>query len=241
MNQSAHAKNLTVEDFVAALQIRTVPASKPMAQRHHFQWERKLFHVASGLLVLSIYAFTNISRAWSIALLLTALGIALTTEFVRHRLPAVNRWVCRWCHCLMRDHERHRLSSATWYLIGMSTLVALFPRSVGIMTLWFMACGDTAAGIVGSRWGRIRLTTHCSLEGLSAGFLACAVGAWLIAGWCLPDFQLHGAALWKFSLLAGLIGALAEGCVKWKHLDDNVAIPLISAPLLWSAMYWFTF
>ncbi|QQR81355.1 MAG: hypothetical protein IPJ69_04290 [Deltaproteobacteria bacterium] len=201
---------------------------KLLSSRSNLQWGRKIFHTSSGLFGLWLYAYSGFPSFVAI-LLLTAFFVgSVGIEVVRRVWPQTNNRICQTFSFMMREKERRQISSATWYMGSVLFLFLVFPKEVAVPTLWYVAVGDTIAGIVGSQWGRHRLAPHVSLEGCLSGWGVCFVGS-LFFGSDLAN--LHGFPLFVFSFVGAIVGALSETLLKkW---DDNLTIPLISAPCLW--------
>ena len=185
-------------------------AGAPLALR----WEltRKALHV--------IWAIVPIAYALGVRreVLLLGLAIACVTaiiiEIVRARSVAFGELFHRRTGRLLRDHEHHRWSGATWLLLSFLLSAALFDRPTAIAAMWAVAVGDAAAAIVGRTIGRHHLgTSRKSLEGSIACTMISALGAFMVA-------QLSPAQ----SIVAGIAAALGE----WPAgpLDDNVRIGL---------------
>ncbi len=213
---------------------KLIEGKKILSSRKNLQWGRKVFHTLNGLFGLWLYAFSGMSEWGVIGVLASFLTFSIVVEVSRKKYPPFNEWLC--CHVsgLMREHERTKITSATWYMASVLVVFLIFPKDVGILTLLFVALGDTAAGVVGTRWGRTKITEHVSLEGWIAGFFTCALSTLLFTAFWLPHFHLTGFSLFLFSLIAGLIGSTAESV--FKKFDDNLTIPLLSAPCIWLLM-----
>lgn len=218
--------------------LKFIEGKKILASRKHLQWGRKIFHTFNGLLGMWIYNFSGLTKGQTIGVLLFFISIAVATEIGKRASPSFNDWVCRTLSGIMRERERHGISSATLYMLAVLFVLLFFPINVGVLTLLFVAVGDTVAGIVGTLWGKHRINSHVSIEGFLGGFTACFLCTLLFvsAGW-LDGFYLAGFSLLLFSTLAGLIGSLSE-CVL-KRFDDNLVIPILSAPSLWLVMKFF--
>ena len=204
-----------------------------LSSKKSLQWGRKICHAVLGLSFLYLFVYSGLSETviWLITgpLLLWAFSL----ETARHLNPRINQWVCQRFKLVMREREKTRVSSAIFYMLAMSIVYFVFPSKVLVLTMLFIAIGDPVAGIVGVYWGRRKLAPHVSLE----GFAACAVTCALLAGLCvglLFDAGLSMSALLLFSLLSGVIGAMAES--SFKKIDDNLVMPLLSAPALWVLM-----
>lgn len=205
-----------------------------LASRKDLQWGRKFFHTANGLFGLWVWGFSGFeTRHILIVLALCLLG-AVLTEIFRRLFPAYNDWICRRLKIIMRERERAKISSATWYMISTLCVGLFFPRAVGMFVLVYVAVGDTAAGVIGTLFGRHQLGYHVSLEGFLAMFGVSAVGTALLMPHAFPQYTFSFLGMLVFSVLAGLAAALSESLLK--HFDDNLTIPLLSAPAVWGLM-----
>ena len=205
--------------------------SKVFASKTQLQWGRKIFHTGMGLAALWIYAYSGLSEFGFRIVIVSFVSVAVLTEIVRRCSGRFNDWVCRLWGGMMRERERRQITAATWYMGSMMVVFFFFSREIFILTMLYVAVGDTAAGVVGSQWGRHRLLPHVSLEGSLAAFVTCFLLTLLFTPYGLGEFHLSGFPLLGFSLLGGVIGAVAEGI--YKKWDDNLVIPLVSAPALW--------
>ena len=138
--------------------------------------------------------------------------IALLVELARARTATGARWFARAFTPLLRAHEGHALTGATWLLASMCLGVALLPLPAAIAATWAAAVGDAAAALVGMRWGRHRSPRDGkSLEGSLACAAASFAGAWLVARLAPP-----------LALVAALVAAVAER-LPWPR-DDNARL-----------------
>jgi dolichol kinase len=113
---------------------------------------------------------------------------------------------------LLRVHEAHGLSGATWLILALLAAALLFPRDIAIAAMAAVAVGDAAAAIVG------RAVTRHRGEGKSlAGSVACLAASAFMA-WAIADFT------WPEALVAGILAAIAER--PRRPLDDNLRIAL---------------
>jgi dolichol kinase len=212
------------------------PTAVAMGCRTRLQWGRKAMHLSTALIGLWLYVWVDADRVGMLWLVSAWLVLALGVEWGRRRSHGFNARLCRLFAPIMRERERLRITSATWYLVSMLPVFAVFPKAVAGLTLWFVGMGDTAAGIVGTLWGRRRLTPHISVEGCLATFAVCFVGAWLFASMMDAEAIGFGARM-GFASTAAFIGTVAESVLN--QFDDNLVIPLISAPALWGLTHLF--
>jgi dolichol kinase len=211
-----------------------VVAEPVMACRTKLQWGRKVMHAMTGVIGMWLYAYLAVSKGFMLWFVGSLLTVAFTLELLRRASHHVNCRVCRYFKGVMRERERQAVTSATWFLASMFVVFAFFPRDIAVLSLLFIGLGDPAAGTVGARWGRHRINTHVSVEGSLAAFAVCALGTWLLAATAL-NLSISGGALAIFVVLAGLIGMTSEAT--FKQFDDNLVMPLVSAPLLLGLTY----
>ncbi len=208
-----------------------------LASRKNIQWGRKLAHAFNGIFFIYLLVYSNWPKTIVWSLTGGFVVWALSLETIRHLNPKVNKWVCRYFAPIMREREKTNINSAIFYIVAMAIVYFTFPIEVSMLTMLFIAIGDPVAGIVGVTWGKTKITSHVSVEGSLACFAACALLAALCAG-VLFSKTLSFLPLISFSLLSGVVGAMAEA--SFKKLDDNLVMPLLSAPALWVLMKLFS-
>ena len=98
----------------------------------------------------------------------------------------------------------------------------LFPRFIAAISLGVMLTADTAAALIGRRFGRHRLNGEKSAEGSAAFFAAGTLFAFIVL-WYVGEAS---AGMLISAVLGVLLAALAELFQKQLHLDDNLTIPL---------------
>lgn len=171
---------------------------------------RKALHMSWAVVPIA-YAL-GAPRRLVIGALLVASATAVVIELARARSERVRLVFDRATGLLLREHEHHRWSGATWLLLSFLLVTVLFDTQAAIAAMWAVAVGDASAAIVGRTVGRWRLgQSRKSVEGSLACAVASAVGALSIA-------HLSPGA----SIVAGVSAAAAE----WpaRPLDDNMRI-----------------
>ena len=175
--------------------------------------------------VVPIAYAMGIPRQLVLGGLLAACATAVIVETARSHSPRVRVIFDRATGMLLRAHEQHRWSGATWLLLSFLLVVLLFDAPIAIAAMWAVAVGDASAAIVGRTIGRYRIGRSLkSIEGSLACAIASAAGALLIAD--LPP------------LLAGIAGIIAAAA-EWpaRPLDDNMRIGIgVGAGILLSRM-----
>lgn len=202
---------------------------------------RRLWHIFGGLSlpVASLWAPQDIFRPALVAITIAVLVL----DIIRLRSPRVNRRFMATFRPLLREREVSTLNGSTYFLIAASIVSMLCDKSIAAIALAFVAVGDPVAGIVGERWGKLRVSPEeghfaknrrssrglgfrgmrgKSVEGSSTCFVAClAVGVILAA--------ITHVALWVV-----VVGAICATVIEFFSLrvNDNLSIPLVAAGVM---------
>lgn len=172
---------------------------------------RKTTHLA-GLFLPLIYIVLEKSTMLIIVGCLA--GIAVIVEFLKWVSVRFRALFFRVFKSILRTHEQKgAITGATYYIVSILLCVFFFEKSIAIVCIFFIILGDTAAALVGRRWGRTKLIGNKSLEGSAACFIICAV-----------------IALFWLNPIIGITGAFVATIVELLPLriDDNLTVPLIS-------------
>lgn len=210
------------EALTAALARMTAAARPPRPMNR----ARMIMHVGMGTSATALTVLLP-SRAWLVGLPLAVGVLAWTAEFLRVRSARVNELMMKLFGPVAHDHERTRVNSSTWFVTGLLLIALAFPRAACTAAVMSLAVGDTAASLVGRRWGRTRLRNGRSLEGTAAFALVAGAA-------CTLTLRLSYPMAWSQALLmgavAGVAGALTE--LSSERLDDNFSIPVTVAAVL---------
>jgi dolichol kinase len=141
--------------------------------------------------------------------------LALLLDFLRLKVQVVGKFFNRFFGKLLWKKEKETLTAATHYIAAAFLSVYFFDKWIAIAVLFFLSFGDTAAHIIGVKWGKIRLDTEKTVE----GSLACLVICLSISS-LLPQPDLF--VLFVGSIVASLVEFFPFG------IDDNFTLPLIS-------------
>lgn len=182
---------------------------------------RKRIHLATLLVPGAVWF---LPRGAAIAMLASAVLVALAVEWSRRSLPWARYQFLRRTRVMLRGHERHELAGATHMAIAYFLALLFFPKLIAILAMVYNGLGDTAAAVIGRRWGRHRTRWGKSWEGAAAGF-----GVNLAAGMAMPEILLIGA----------LVGAVASAALEFLPLplDDNLRITIGGGLAVWAAMW----
>jgi dolichol kinase len=198
----------------------------------HFSYarevQRKLIHLSSLWMPVAIYILPH-----HISLLLFAVGLVmmLMYEILRRQCHAFSRLLNRIFSAVLRAEEAAdtaRLTGATYMLIAVVLCVAVFPKIITITALTLLLIGDTAASLVGRKYGHTPLLGK-SVEGCLA-FLLFGLLSILALAALLPTLPPHYFVIAVTGAVVAMLTELVSGRLK---LDDNLTIPVASASVMW--------
>jgi dolichol kinase len=179
--------------------------------------KRKAIHLSALAIPIGVWLVSS-STAFGVLGLIGSIWI--TGDALRLIIPSWNEKLSRIFNPVIRQKEKKKSLTGSSYLLLSSFLsVAFYPKPIAVLALTFLILGDTAAALVGSRWGRISLFPGKSLE----GSLAC-LGACLAIG-----LALDLVPFWKV-LIGAVVAAAAEALPFGP--DDNLTMPLTSGAVM---------
>jgi dolichol kinase len=188
---------------------------------------RKFYHMAMGVMCFCLYGFV-FTKGQALLTLAIVGGTFIFFDVLRIRWEWLNRQALFVCGSVMRREELKSLSANTFYIVGMTLIVAIFPKPIALLGILYLAVGDPVAAIAGTYWGRHKIAgTKKSIEGAAANWTVAGLVTFLVG---VAYFQLGWEkALWLAGL-GGTVSMLAELCPL--PFDDNFTIPVLSASLL---------
>ena len=176
---------------------------------------RKTTHLAGFCLPL---IYIVLDRTTMLIIVGSLAGIAIAVEFLKWVSGRFRELFFRVFTPILRNHERKgAITGATYFISSALLCIILFDKDLAIVCMFFMVLGDTAAALVGKRWGRIKLIGNKTLEGSMACFITCGV-----------------IALFWIDPIVGIAGAFVATVVELLPLkiDDNLTVPLISGAVM---------
>lgn len=193
---------------------------------------RKAVHLSSLWMPVVMLCFAP--YRWGLAVFFGVL--ALASVLVEHAYARGNLRIRRAYDFFFGGMLRKEPEPSDWVVSGGPPVLAAacmvllcFPPELAASAMALMLLGDTAAALVGRRWGRTRFANGKSLEGVVAFVLIGAIGfAVFLSFRGIPLIRLV-----LVSLAAAAVGALAEFFEKKIHVDDNFGIPFFSG---WAAV-----
>ena len=182
------------------------------------EYKRKLIHLFNLAIPFGyLYVFPE---KWVFVKLLSILMVLfIIFDILRHKVAWVKSLFSLFIDSMLRSHEQEgKLTGATWVMIGAVISIILFSKPVAIIALIFMSIGDTAAGLIGQRYGKHKIWNK-SWEGFFGGLFVC-----IIIG---MNYSLLPITI----SLSGAVAAMVMEILPIP-LDDNFKIPLGSGAIM---------
>lgn len=171
---------------------------------------RRLFHMTGGVAVSVILLRGYVPEGLALVILGVVLALMLGLDLVRLRHPETNRLFFLVFYRLASPREARGLASSTWYVMGISLTLAIFPLEIAAAAILVLALADPLASYLGRRFGKRSLgsgTVEGTLVFLAVAFLVLAL------------FE-------EIPVAAGvaLLASVVEP-IPWR-LDDNLTVPM---------------
>ena len=187
---------------------------------HTSELVRKLIHLFN-LIIPFTYLFYLNTKLDALIFLVPITLFAFLIEYLRNNSIYVKSFFEKYLLSMLRTHEiRGGYTGATWVFIASTLSIAIFPKEIAVMSLIFMSVGDTTAGLIGRKFGRLKFHNK-TLEGALSGFIIC-----LIIG-LIMDLNLADIII-IFGALSAMIIELIP-----TSFDDNLTIPLFSGTIMY--------
>lgn len=183
-------------------------------------YTRSVFHMGSAVLCLALVVTLPSDVLPWVAGAFAVTG--WTMETTRRFSPLANRILMALFRPIAHEQERNRINSATWYVTALLLLSLTGSALLAVIGVAVLGFADPIAGLIGRRWGRIRLVNGRSLEGTTAFFVVATASA--LGAMTLVEPVLSTGTTWLVATAAALSGALAE--LFSRRVDDNFSIPM---------------
>jgi len=182
------------------------------------EYKRKLIHLFNLAIPFSyLYVFPE---KWVFVKFLSILMVLfIIFDILRHKVAWVKSLFTLFINSMLRSHEQEgKLTGATWVMIGAVISIILFSKPVAIIALIFMSLGDSAAGLIGQRYGKHKIWNK-SWEGFFGGLFVCII------------IGMNYSLLPMTISLSGAVAAMVMEILPIP-LDDNFKIPLGSGAIM---------
>eukprot|EP00002_Diphylleia_rotans_P024192 TRINITY_DN476_c0_g5_i1.p1 TRINITY_DN476_c0_g5~~TRINITY_DN476_c0_g5_i1.p1 ORF type:complete len:267 (+),score=50.76 TRINITY_DN476_c0_g5_i1:110-910(+) len=211
----------TARVFLRALGVSLKRIPKLLREIH-----RKIFH-NYGLLIPAIYyagvRHGALDQSLAASIVGTLAAALFVFECVRlYLVPEVNDLFARHFSFLMRKGESNRFTGMPFYMGGAYAAIYLSPPILSVVAILFLIFGDAAAAFAGISYGRTKIGRK-SLEGSLAMFATCFVTSLI----CLYPTPFCDQLSFYGALAATILELVVDRLPI--HVDDNFAIPFVSA------------
>ena len=189
---------------------------------------RKLIHLSSLWMVAAMCLIPRwpLAAAFAVMLALSVLWERLRALETPVLTPMYDFFFGRTLRAKPR-RDQWIISGGPYVFASALLATVLFPPPAAAGALTTMLIGDTAAALIGRRYGRHRTVNGKSWEGMAAFIGAGFLGTALVLAFC------RAPGIFYFWALIGIFPAAAvELFEKPLRLDDNFSIPLVMGWML---------
>ncbi len=187
---------------------------------------RKLIHLFSLSIPIVYYFITTESAAIILGILA---AVAFFLDLGRYLHPETGKIFYKIFGFLLRAHEldqkKKNLNGATYVLLSALISVLIFPKIIFISAFSILIISDSAAALIGRKFGKRKFLSK-SFEGTLTFFIsACIVILFTpkVSGF----FEEY-----LIGFIAAFVGAIIEN-ISFKLVDDNLSIPLSVGFTMW--------
>ena len=177
---------------------------------------RKLIHLSSSCIPFMLWYFgKDTFQPWiiSCAIILPILDYGRRHNKFLYRIYS-NLFIT-----FTRPIEQGILSGASWVIIGAAVTIFIFNENTAIIGLLVLSIADSAAAIVGIKFGETQLYSK-SLEGSAAFFITGTIIVFLLS-----------PAAFYINFIAVIAATVVE-LFSTPRINDNLLIPMVLALIL---------
>ncbi len=173
-----------------------------------------------NLVIPFTYLFIFESRFQVLCILVPLTVFAIIIEYLRVHSVIIKKLFGDFLISMLRLHEMDgKYTGATWVFIGSTITIAIFPKEIAIISLVYMSIGDTVAGLVGRKFGKIKFYDK-TIEGSLAGLIFCLLSGYLVQLSLPMEVVISGAFAAMFIELLPI------------SIDDNLSVPLFAGTIM---------
>jgi diacylglycerol kinase (CTP) len=234
INYSWDSEDNTLDEEESFIEGTTSAQKDPIAQsedelptRQSLQYARRLFHMANGGVIATLY-WISFSHSQMVHALGTIACLLYVFEQIRINYPEAQQKFLPMTKFIIRAEEQLKESAMVPYAFAVLLTIITFPKPIALIAIYMLAFSDPLSAIIGIRFGKRRIVPHKSLEGSAAFFIS----SFII---CLFVLGLYTGGLSGVVMLISLLVAFTTSAFEMLPLriDDNLTIPLFSAFMLW--------
>jgi dolichol kinase len=193
--------------------------------RGHVNYRRKLWHFASGAVVVAALFLFEPSKLWAILILAAGLALMLVIDLARFFSRRGKKFFWKYLGFLTSEKEKRGPTTSLYYAASLLLCVIIFPTYAAIGGVISLAAGDPMAAIVGRRFGKLRIGGK-SLEGMLVN---------MIVTFGLVYIFVRSVPVAAAGAVAGAVAEMLE----IPYLDDNITVPLAAGGAMYLVVRFF--
>lgn len=201
--------------------------TKELPSRKNLQFARRLFHMANGVTIATLY-WLSFTHAQAIHTLGTFACLLYLIEQIRINYPEQAQKLMPVMKFIMRAEEQLKESAMVPYAFAVLLTIITFPKPLALIAIYTLAISDPLSAIVGIQYGKRRIVPHKSIEGSLAFFFSSLIITLFV-------LSLTIGGLSPSVVIVSLVMSLGVSIFEMLpiKLDDNLTIPLFSAFFGW--------
>ena len=183
-------------------------------------WKRKLYRIFMGSIVPFFYLITK-SVFFPLIVCSFFLTLLLSLEYERWKNPGIWDYILKKYGRIFKTPPG-KLTGDTYFMIATFFILLFFIKEIAIPSLFFLVFCDAGSGIIGSKYGRIKISPNKSFEGFLGGFFFNIFICLLIFKFIEIPFYI---------LIAGTITSSIVEVLPLK-IDDNLTVGILTAVVM---------
>ena len=199
-----------------------------LSTRHNMQIMRRLFHMANGAAIATLY-LVSFSHSQMVHFLGTIACLLYVVEQVRVNYPETAAKLLPFTRFIMRAEEQLKESAMVPFAMAVLLTIITFPKHIALVGIYTLAFADPLSAIIGIRFGKHKISPTRSYEGSGAFFFATFFTSLFILAGYSGGFTFSA---FMVSFILGIACTLFD-MIPLK-IDDNLTIPLFTSVALWT-------
>jgi dolichol kinase len=183
-------------------------------------WRRKLYRILMGSIVPFLYLITK-SVFFPLIICSFFLTLLFSLEYERWKNPGVWDYILK-KHGRIFKTPPGKFTGDTYFMIASFLILVFFIKDIAISSLFFLVFCDAGSGIIGTKYGRIKIFPNKSLEGFLGGLLFNIFISLLIFRFINLPIQV---------LITGIFISSIVELIPLK-IDDNLTVGIITAIIM---------
>jgi dolichol kinase len=185
--------------------------------------QRKLIHLSSLWMPAAIWILPH---SVSVILFGALLPVSFLVEILRSSKSKFAKKFNNLFKSILRDGEKKakgiNITGATYVIVAALFCVIFFSREIAVTALSVMLISDSAAALIGRKYGKHDMGEGKTLEGCAAFIISGILVVYLVGyfGEQADNFYVSGG-------IAVIMALLAEIYSRKFYIDDNLSIPLV--------------